>query len=135
MSFYWLSREQGSEAAYDTMLELSTNTIWVQRIVELNSHEFIAVANPKDDSRVSLIFMHLPDGNLKGQGFSPSGYESLAKLYAGQISQINSVDNQSYYTSAQLTVALSTLMNTYTATEINTQSDFIGTHIRTIAIT
>ena len=125
--FYWLSREQGSEAAYDTMLGLSTNTIWVQRIVELNSHEFIAVANPKDDSRVSLIFMHLPDGNLKGQGFSPSGYESLAKLYAGQISQINSVDNQSYYTSAQLTVALSTLMNTYTATEINTQSDFIGT--------
>jgi hypothetical protein len=54
-------------------------------------------------------------------------YQSLAKLYSGEISQINSVDGQSYYTSAQLTAALSALMNTYTATEINTQSDFIST--------
>jgi LmbE family N-acetylglucosaminyl deacetylase len=125
--FYWLSREQGSEAAYDYMLGISSNTVWVQRIVELNSHEFIAVANPKGNSTVSLIFMHLPDGNLSGQGFSFSGYESLAKLYSGSISVINSVDNQSYYSSAQLTAALSTLMTAYRATEINTQSDFVST--------
>jgi LmbE family N-acetylglucosaminyl deacetylase len=125
--FYWLSREQGSEAAYDYMLGISSNSVWVQRIVELNSHEFITVANPKGNSRVSLIFMHLPDGNLQGQGFSSSGYESLAKLYSGSISAINSVDNQSYYRSAQLTAALSTIMTTYRATEINTQSDFVST--------
>ena len=125
--FYWLSREQGSEAAYDTMLGISLNTLWVQRIIELSNHEYLAVANPKGNAKISLIFMHMPDGNLTGQGFSSSGYVSLAKLYSGQISVINSVDQQSYYTSAQLTAALSALMITYHATEINTQSDFIST--------
>lgn len=125
--FYWLSREQGSEAAYDNMLGISPATIWIQRIVELSSHEFITVANPKGNFKISLIFMYLPDGNLNGQGFSSSGYESLVKLYSGQISVINSVDQQSYYTSAQLTAALSVLMSAFQATEINTQSDFIST--------
>jgi len=124
---YWLSREQGSEAAYDTMLGISLNTLWVQRIIELSNHEFLAIANPEGYTKISLIFMHLPDGNLLGQGFKSMEYQSLAKLYSGEISQINSVDGQSYYTSAQLTAALSALMNTYTATEINTQSDFIST--------
>jgi hypothetical protein len=124
--FYWLSREEGSEAAYDYMLGISSNTVWIQRIVELSSHEFITVANPKGNSRVTLIFMHLPDGNLTGQGFSYSGNESLAKLYSGSISVIHSVDNQSYYSSADLSAALSSLMTIYRATEINTQSDFVS---------
>jgi LmbE family N-acetylglucosaminyl deacetylase len=125
--YYWLSREEGSEAAYDNMLGKSPSTIWVQRIVELSSHEYIAVSNPKGNTNISLIFMHLPDGNLSGQGFNSSGYESLAKLYSGKINVINSVDHQSYYSSAQLTAALSALMDAYQTTEINTQSDFIST--------
>ena len=124
--YYWLNREQGSEAAYDTMLGISLNTVWVERIVELSNHEFISVANPKGNTTLSLIFIHLPDGNLNGQGFKSSGYESLAKLYSGSISTINSVDHQSYYTAAQLTAALSSLMIVYRATEINTQSDFVS---------
>ena len=71
--------------------------------------------------------MHLPDGNLQGQGFSSSDFESLVKLENGQIKVINSVDNQSYYTSAQLINALSMLMNIYQPSGINTQSDVVGT--------
>lgn len=123
--FYWLSREQGSEAAYSSMVGLAN--IWVQRIVELSNHEFVTVANPRGNSQISLIFMHLPDGNLKGQGFKSSNYESLAKLSQGKISTLHAVDGQSSYTSSQLTAALSALMYTYQPAEIRTQANYIST--------
>jgi LmbE family N-acetylglucosaminyl deacetylase len=123
--FYWLSREEGAEAAYSYML--GSNAVWIQRIVELAPNEYITVANPKANAKISLIFMHLPDGDLKGQGFSSSGYQSLAKLRNGTIKVISSVDNQSSYTSSQLINALSTLMNVYQASGINTQAGLAGT--------
>jgi hypothetical protein len=122
--FYWLGREQGSEAAYSNMV--GSNDIWIQRIVELSNHEFVTIANPRGNSKVSLIFMHLPDGNLKGQGFSSSHDESLAKLAAGKISLVHTVDGQSTYTSAQLIAALTTFMHTYQPTEIRTQASFVS---------
>jgi hypothetical protein len=122
--YYWLSREEGSEAAYSYMLGI--HTVWVEKIVELANHEYVSIANPRGNSKISLIFMHLPDGNLQGQGFSSSNYESLQKLKNGSISVINSVDKQSYYTSSQLVSALSTLMNVFQTTAINTQAGVIG---------
>ena len=122
--FYWLSRERGSEAAYSNMI--GTNDIWIQRIVELNDHEFVTVANPRGNSKISLVFMHLPDGNLKGQGFSSSHNESLARLEAGKINVMHAVDGQSTYTSSQLTAALATFMHTYQPTEIRTQANFVS---------
>lgn len=123
--FYWLSREHGSEAAYSEMI--GSKVIWIERIVELSNHEFVTVANPQGNSKVSLIFMHLPDGNLKGDGFKASRYESLAKLNQGKIKTIHTVDGQSSYTSSQLTNALSTLLHTYQPTEIRTQADYVST--------
>ncbi len=122
--FYWLSREQGSEAAYAEMLGISD--IWVERVVKLTTQEFITIANPRGNNNVSLIFMHLPDGNLKGQGFKSSNFESLAKLQSVAIPQIQSVDSQSVYSSDQLTAALTTLMHAYQPAEIRTQSSFPG---------
>jgi LmbE family N-acetylglucosaminyl deacetylase len=121
---YWLSREQGSEAAYASMLGIKG--IWIQRIVELSNHEFISVANPQGNTKVSLIFMRLPDGNLKGNGFSDSHFESLAKLEAGQISTMNAIDGQSTYTLNQLSSALTTLMHLYQPAEIHTQSNYVS---------
>jgi LmbE family N-acetylglucosaminyl deacetylase len=123
-SYYWLGREQGSEAAYAYMLGVSDS--WVQKIVEINSHEFISIANPKGNTKVSLVFMRLPDGNLKGQGFPSSNFESLAKLEAGQINTLNSVDGQSYYSQSQLTSALEQIMLTYQPTVIRTQADYVS---------
>jgi LmbE family N-acetylglucosaminyl deacetylase len=70
--------------------------------------------------------MHLPDGNLKGQGFKASNYESLAKLNQGKISTLHAVDGQSSYTSSQLTAALSALIHTYQPAEIRTQANYIS---------
>ena len=123
--FYWLGREEGSEAAYSEML--GADNIWAQRSVKLADNQFITVAALKNHPKVSLIFMHLPDGNLEGQGFRASHNQSLAQLEAGRIKQINSVDNQSAYTSPQLITALASLMFAYTPTEIRTQANFEST--------
>jgi LmbE family N-acetylglucosaminyl deacetylase len=122
--FYWLSREQGSEAAYSNMI--GTKDLWIQRIVRLASNEFVTVDTPRDNSKVSLVFMHLPDGNVKGEGFSASHNESLERLEAKKISLLHAVDGQSVYSSTQLTSAISSLMSVYQPTEIRTQANFVS---------
>jgi LmbE family N-acetylglucosaminyl deacetylase len=122
--FYWLSREQGSEAAYSNMI--GAKDLWIQRIVRLANNEFVTVANPRDNSKVSLVFMHLPDGNVKGDGFSASHNESLERLEAKKISLLHAVDGQSVYSSTQLTSAISSLMSVYQPAEIRTQANFVS---------
>lgn len=125
-SLYWLSRQQGSEAAYSNMLGDATND-WASRVVQIAPNEYITVASPKNDANISLIFMNLPDGGLKGTGFQDMHFKSLESLGTGKINVINSVDNQSSYTSGQLVSALESLMIAYNPTEINTQADYVGT--------
>ena len=122
--FYWLSREQGSEAAYAAMLGVPD--IWVQRTVELSVHEYVIVANIRGNTKISLIFMNLPDGNLQGQGFSASNHESLAKLESGRINTLHTVDGQSYYSSTQLTDALDDLIDIYQTSLIRTLASYIS---------
>jgi LmbE family N-acetylglucosaminyl deacetylase len=119
-SSYWLGREQGSQAAYSAMSGVTGP--WIQRVVDLTDQEYIRVSNPQKDDYISLIFLRLPDGNLKGQGFSSSHYESLARLESGRISSIHSVTGQSVFTSSQLTDALALLIRTYGPSEIHTLS-------------
>ena len=122
---YWLNRERGSEAAYASMLGLG-NPIWVQRIVQLANNEFITVANPMGNSKISLLFMYLPDGGLKGDGFKATGFESLAKLQTGQIKQLQTVDGQSTYSATELVSALATLLHTFQPARINTQANYVS---------
>lgn len=123
-SSYWISRERGSEEAYSSMLK--TDDIWIDRIVKVGDNRYITVSNPRGNSHVSLIFMHLPDGNLGGQGFASVANQSIARLEAGQIRQIDSVDGQSVYTADQVSDALTTLMHLYQPAEIHTQSNVSG---------
>jgi LmbE family N-acetylglucosaminyl deacetylase len=123
-SFYWLGREQGSQAAYSTMF--GEKDVWVQRIVELAPNKFIVVDSPLGNPRVTLVFMHLPDGNLHGDGFAAAGNQSLAKLDSGRISTISSVDKQSAYSSDELQSALSQLMDYFQPAEIHTQANYLG---------
>jgi len=127
-SFYWLGREQGSEAAYNTMLGL--DNIWIQRTIKLSKGQFVTVANPKGNTKISLIFMHLPDGNLTGQGFGSSHNQSLQKLYDGKIQNIDTVYGGSAYTSDDLVGALEELMYLYQPAEIRTQSTIAGTRFQ-----
>jgi LmbE family N-acetylglucosaminyl deacetylase/putative flippase GtrA len=121
---YWLSRELGSQAAYSQMT--GTSAAWVQRTVHLPGGQYITVANIRGNDKYSLIFMHLPDGNLDGKGFGASNHESLAELEEGRISTLQSVDNQSGYTVEALTTAIAELMRIYQPTKIHTQSDYSG---------
>jgi LmbE family N-acetylglucosaminyl deacetylase len=105
---------------------LGVSDIWQQRNIKLPGGQFVRISNPKDNPHVSLIFLHLPDGNLRGQGFHQRQNQSLAKLEAGQTKHLQSVDGQSSYDVQQLTAALTALMHTYLPTEIHTQSSANG---------
>jgi len=120
--FYSLNRELGSEAAYSTML--GRPEVWVQRTIKLANKQFVTVASPKGNPKVSLIFMHLPDGNLVGQGYAVTHHESLDHLNSSALERIHSVDNQSVYTSAQLTQALTTLLTIYQPSAVRSQSAY-----------
>jgi len=124
--FYWLSREQGSEAAYNYLAHLAPSTVWEQRTVKLANNEFVTMANPRGTSTVSLVFMHLPDGSPSGRGFAASHFESVAKLDAQEVSSIQSVDKQSQYSKGQLTTAMSQLMQFFEPSEIRTQANYIS---------
>ncbi len=120
--FYWISREKASEAAYTKMAGIDPSVIWVQRVVKLADNQFITIANPRGNPKISLIFLHLPDGNTKGQGFARTNDESLKKLQMGRIPMIKSVDGFSDYTNVELTLALVNLMKAYEPAEIRTQA-------------
>jgi LmbE family N-acetylglucosaminyl deacetylase len=121
-SFYWLGREQGSEAAYSYMT--NSKEVWIQRIVKLGTNQYAVVSNPRGNPRISLIFLRLPDGNVKGQGFAAERHESLANLEAGRSKTMSSVDGQSVYDSQQLTDSLVTFMQLFGPAELRTQSNF-----------
>jgi len=121
--FYWLNREQGSEAAYAKMI--GYDGVWIKRIVRLGDNQYIRVDNPRGNSKVSLIFVRLSDGNVRGQGFRATNYESLEKLEAGKIRLMHSADGQSDYSYGQLQDMLLSLMRTYGPSEIHTQSTYV----------
>jgi LmbE family N-acetylglucosaminyl deacetylase len=123
--FYWLGREQGSEAAYSKMIGI--DALWVQRTVKLAENEFVTVASPKTNKNISLIFMHLADGNIHGEGFAASRHESLQKLLRGQIPSIQAVYGESFYTTDSLIHALAELLHVYQPAEVRTLSTFVST--------
>ncbi|MFI5100308.1 MAG: PKD domain-containing protein, partial [Actinomycetes bacterium] len=120
---YWNARQNGSMAAYAEMAGVADD--WTTTDAGIPGHT--ATLMTLDGApRLSLVFMHLPDGNVDGSGFSTTGDESLMKLALGQISAISTVDGSSTYTEASLTGALVMLMNAYQPDTIRTQ-DFVGT--------
>lgn len=120
--FYWQAREHGSEAAYSKMLNVPDD--WVQRTVKLAKDEFVTVVNPRGNQKIALIFMHLPDGNVSGQGFKNSNFESLAGLEQGRIKHMHTIDRQSAYSADGVAGALTLLMQTYKPTEVRTQATY-----------
>ena len=123
-SFYYLSRQSGSEAAYAEMT--NNKDIWNQRTIKIASNKYVTLSSLNADPKISLVFMHLPDGGLYGQGFKTYDYQSIDKLYSGSISNITSVDSQSNYSLSSLETALVNLMILFGPSEIRTQSTYSG---------
>jgi LmbE family N-acetylglucosaminyl deacetylase len=120
-SSYWLGRQKGAEAAYDSMLGHGAS-LWLERYVSVNNHEYIKMASPRGNPSITLIFVGLPDGNIPGTGFPSTHNQSLAKLQSGAISKMNTVDKQSSYTKTDLTNLLVSLMKYFRPDEVDTQT-------------
>ena len=123
-TFYYISRQRGSEAAYAEMT--NSKDIWIQNTVQITTDEFMTLATLKDNRKISLVFMHLPDGRFDGQGFKANHYQSIDKLYSGNISNITTIDGHSNYTLNSLEAALTNLMILFGPSEIRAQSTYNG---------
>ncbi len=119
--FYWIGRQLGAEAAYNTML--GTKAIWLQQNVRLADKEYLTVASPQGYPNISLIFFNLPDGGIHGDGFGSSHHQSLAKLNEDKLSVLTTVDGQSTFSRPGLVSALSMIMAKYQPAEIHTQAN------------
>ena len=98
---YWLSREDGAEAAYAEMAGVADT--WSQSDAGISGHP-MPLMTLVGDPQVSLVFMRLPDGDVDGSGFASTDFESLQKLYQGTISEMTTVDGTSSYTKTGLTL-------------------------------
>ncbi len=119
---YWTGRQNGMLAAYAQMAGVSNS--WTQADAGIAGHP-MPLYTLSAASAVSLIFMHLPDGDVDGGGFSSTNDESLQELWQGSISTIHAIDGSSSYTKATLTSTLTAMMSAFGAASVNTQ-DFVG---------
>lgn len=115
---YWLGRERGSQAAYSLMS--GTDGEWSAQNLKLANRKYISAVNQVSNDKLSLLYMHLPDGNPDGQGFANSSYESVGKLVNGENISIQSVDEQSEYSRKDLIDALRAIMEVYKPDEVRT---------------
>ena len=120
---FWQSREDGIKAAYAQMAGVSN--AWTESDAGISSHP-MPVFTLDGASRVSLVFMRLPDGNSNGSGFATHGNQSLQQLLQGTISSIDAVNGSSSYTATDLVGALTALMTKFQPDVIRTQDSVVG---------
>ena len=100
MSDYVDGREAGIRNAYDTMRGAQRN--WSDESVTLSNGVTLTVTRPDGDDRISLSFLRLPDGGLRGGGYAATGWQSLAKLVAGELGSLRTLDTGQEITLEQL---------------------------------
>ena len=115
---YWQSREFGAEAAYSNMYGASN--VWRQVFRTVNGHQ-ISVEYLSGVPEVTLVSLALPDGDMRGEGFSSNNSESLTRLRNANIATIHSLDGKSSYTKQDLVKTITSLLNLYQPAEIHTQ--------------
>lgn len=108
ISEYSAGRERGIRDAYDVMR--GATGAWSERSVTLGSGLTVTVTRPEGDDRISLSFLRLPDGGLRGGGYEKTGWDSLAKLQSGELSSIRTLDTQQPVTLDQLTSTVAELV-------------------------
>lgn len=91
---YWRLREDGIRAAYATMAGVDDE--WTQSTTVVDGHA-LATATLDAAPGISLVFMHLPDGNRRGTGNRIHDHQSLRRLWLGEIPRIDAVDGTASY--------------------------------------
>lgn len=90
MSPYVDGREAGIRAAYDAMRDRRNE--WIDRTITLPHGVTLTLTHPVDDDTVSLSFLRLPDGGLTGGGWWGTGYQTLPKLFSGELPSMTTLD-------------------------------------------
>lgn len=75
--------------------------------IKINQHTF-----QRKQLGENIVFYNflLPDGNMTGNGFPTTQFQSLEKLYRGKIKTISSIDQQNTYTQQDLIQTLSDIV-------------------------
>jgi len=110
---YQAGREAGIEAAYANMVGLPN--LWVEHLHTYEGH-LVRVLALVDAPRVSLVFLGLPDGRTKGQGFERFGFASLEKLWRNELPTLTSVDARNIFTREGLIGVLAAIMEAFDPT-------------------
>jgi LmbE family N-acetylglucosaminyl deacetylase len=116
---YWSGREQGAKAAYAAMY--GAENVWHDERQLLAGRQ-LSVSYLDNTPQVALVFLRLPDGNLRGEGFAGTTSESLQKLLSGEIASIRSIDTQAVYTKDGLVEQLYAFMSLDLPDQIRTQN-------------
>ena len=109
-SSYWLLREEGIRAAYATMA--GADDAWTMGTLTVEGRD-LQLATLEDAPGISLVFLHLPDGNRRGTGNAIHGHQSLMRLWLGEIDAIDAVDGTQSYTSAELRRTLTGIIDDF----------------------
>lgn len=117
-AYYWLGRQLGVEAAYTSMASIKNG--WQSQSVRLTSGQYITVSSPRDNNRITLVFLNLPDGGPSGRGFPATHNASLQRLLADEVRVVRSVDDQSSYSHANLAAALRQFVDHFKPSEVRT---------------
>ena len=91
---YYLARENGAEDAVRFMADTDHEpSKRVDSHVVLNGHRILRIAYRNTVS----YFLRVPDGNIKGEGFADTGFQSLKRLHDGKIGTMTAVDGSTVY--------------------------------------
>jgi LmbE family N-acetylglucosaminyl deacetylase len=120
MSDYMNGRESGIRAAYDTMRGAAGP--WSDRTVVLANGVTVTVTRPDGDDRVSLSFLRLPDGGVRGGGYAATGWQSLAKLVSGEIPSLRTLDTGQAITLPLLRTTVAHLVLAHNAAKVISHS-------------
>lgn len=121
---YAQSREQGNQAAYAYMA--SANNTYTE-FKAVFGGQSVLVRTLKAKPNVQKVFFRLPDGNLAGQGYAVTGYQSLRSLYFGTIPSISSISGDATYTLATLKQAIGQILTARKPVNIRTQ-DYLSAY-------
>ena len=91
---YYLARENGAEDAIRFMADTDHEPAKpVVSHVVLNNHRIFRIAYRNTVS----YFLRVPDGNIKGEGFPDTGFQSLKRLHDGAVRTMIAVDGTAVY--------------------------------------
>jgi hypothetical protein len=91
---YYLARENGAREAIRFMADTDHEpSVRNESRAMLNAHRVFRVAYRNTVS----YFLRVPDGNIKGEGFEDTGFQSLLRLHKGAMATMTAVDGSTVY--------------------------------------